>query len=942
MNEFKPMIQRALATKRPGTDELFSAIEKNLPIREIEKIIDDPQFDINDISQTYQTASVSPLGAAAYWGRLDVVNRLLAKGPESLDSGAFLASSQGNFDVLSAILNHAKADEEKYNLLIKYLCEKLSETEQSIVKKFEIINVSLLIKKLKAKYFINIAQSKIIHKFYEWLQIQRNKFPERYPHLEEFIDKFFSIGGYCNGLTWLFLYKTAQSLIEDDKNKIESFFKDLYLISESDFESGKADKVYEEFFKEIILLQDANCVLNQYTQKDFIENIGSYFVTKQFVFSELMEEAEIVTFLPEYITDVSMIRITNSTHVIGLVKMPLTKGEKEQFVIYDPNDERGRKIFSTIAECAAYIKEAIGKSNHAKIEFNMRQYSLTSKKPIFDAKEEKEQSARAVDLLEKIYKSRLNVYNSRLEEYKVDLEKYNVEIAKAIEDSIITLPPNKPEHPINARSAGGRSSLYLACQNGSTALVMWYLKNNPEPAQLNDELWIAAQEGYADIVDILLSHGAKYDYKYLGQTPLEKAAEIGRLDVCKSIVSHVEKLDSTQPTTLSRLKQIFHSACLHKACTAYQPEVIDFLMQKGADAEIIVRFDKKASTALNCCVENNRVDAVRQLLRYSRKNLKRYQEKVAQYKKENSTDTSLERFPGKSDIFLLDFSIYEAISVKGYSVETDPLYLAVEHDRKVIAEELIIAGANPNHSLFLALNEMNKKVVVRLVGLGAVPKNNRWLFRFAGMMGDYAKVAALSTLVEPSDLDAVLDFAVANKDVEMALLLLPKVVEKTDYLMICELESLAITSGSCDLAKALIDGGFSIQEYFFEKAMFRPSPSKELISFLISIDPNVILESAISEKKSESAIQEYEYQIFGNHGHIEEYSEAKKELNEIEQERQKVSKAVTHYYDVTQWQVGFWQCNSPERVQTKQGRIQEKDEQVKGIDHTVLRSLTLN
>lgn len=65
-------------------DKLISAINDNLPKEEIEKIIDAPSFDANEIIQNTKGHFISPLGLAAGAGIHWLVKKLLEKGASPL------------------------------------------------------------------------------------------------------------------------------------------------------------------------------------------------------------------------------------------------------------------------------------------------------------------------------------------------------------------------------------------------------------------------------------------------------------------------------------------------------------------------------------------------------------------------------------------------------------------------------------------------------------------------------------------------------------------------------------------------------------------------------------------------------------------------------------------------------------------------------------------
>lgn len=836
-----------------------AALMKASPLVEIERIITQPSFEVNKLFDKKFKGVITwprgrtPLLMAIFVGRGDVVKKLLSLGAKVLIEGATKnpldrAILNGHFDIASTLLRHSKADEALYLHLIQLLFQLIkNEEDKEKVKKNGQIDVALLINQLKKDYSINIMQGKIIPKFIEWLLHQKEK-SDKYPHLEEFIEKYFSSRGYCNALTWLFLYEIAKTFRNKGKVDLNELplLQDLRLISESgesELESGSVDPAYEGILRELTILHHPYLFLDEYHQSDFVENISDYSVVKQFRFSELMEVGEIIEFLPEVIPYATMIRLSSDDHIIGSMKLPSAEGEK--FIIYESNDAGGPKSFSTIKDWAEYIKNALSEKD-PKIQFCMNQYTLLNKDQR-DIKQEKENAVKAdvkaLELLEKIYKARLAKYESEIKEYESKLKVYHAEKAKGVKDLIM---PALPIHPFKIRSKNGHSALYLACHEGNLPFVKWYLEKHIDIIDLNEGLWIAAQNGYEEIVETLLLNGANYNYIHTinesaATTPLLQAARIGRLEVCKKIISHVEKLNAGDPMNV-RLKKLLHPAALELACKHNHPEVIDLLIQKGVDPNC--KFN--GYTVLGNAIKRNQPDVVRTLLKYTRKNLERYREA---HSEDIDANKALLNFPLKRAVIIQDDPLMREVF---FDDAVDLLLEAAMANQAVIVEELVKAGANPNFSLNAAIMKGDRTAVKLLArhGATAAPEN---LFGFYVLMGDHVKA---NELIKPG-MDKVsciklLLFAIKVKDDKTATVLLKMINADDLYRLEDKLEKMAVDTTSVDLAKILIDKNMTTVRslwVLFEKELdFSSSSSRRFLSFLITRNPNASFENAIRSK----------------------------------------------------------------------------------------------
>lgn len=136
---------------------------------------------------------------------------------------------------------------------------------------------------------------------------------------------------------------------------------------------------------------------------------------------------------------------------------------------------------------------------------------------------------------------------------------------------------------VNARYHGC-TPLYIGARNnhfkGLKALLA-YCKKNRIPLNLEDNtadrstaLYVAAQNGHAEVCHVLLEHGAKIDCEYLGgYTPLYIASQNGHLEVIKVLC------DAKHKPSLNRLAPNGSSA-LYVAAQNGHVSVVEYLSQQ--------------------------------------------------------------------------------------------------------------------------------------------------------------------------------------------------------------------------------------------------------------------------------------------------------------------------------------------------------------------------
>ncbi len=876
-----------------SADKFAIAMATNQPQADLLQFIESSNFQLDELVKVSPFENHTPLGIAAYFGNVECVNSLLIKGAalsvEGAKSAIEVAAINGNFDVVSAILEFSSSRKEDLN----QLCSLIPDVDKDKVKVNNQINELLLIEELKKKFKVNIGQMKIIRKFRSWLLLQKQKYPEKYKDLDTYLNQDFSSIGYCNGLTWLFLYKMSQGFIEKTDNNIRVLLNDLENISEKDIDSGAADQSFEELFREITILHQPYMYLSQHHQDEFMKGIGKYQVNNEFSFAGLLTEAEIEKFITIAVTEGQMNRISNSEHIIGLMKYPKKTGDDDKYVIYDSNQPQGPMYFSTPKECAAFIKSAIGHASSSKVEFMVKQHTLSIEKSVENIKVQNEKTDR---LIKEIYQPKMDEYRQKKESferdskiYKENLEKYKkqqaviqekssertfsargrrerererrerererrkrkekgqtAEIESTQEDIILSEPvkPIEPINPINEASAKGNRLLDLSVRNGNLLLVKWCIENGAIPEDPTI-LFVAAEKGYADIVDLLLNLGMRGDGLYKDATLIGVAARLGHKNVVEKIITHLKGKNT------SELSDILGVA-LKDACYYTNMEMIDFLLAQGADINYLQLANDRLTNPLIASIIRNNIDNTRRLLCYSHKNLSDYQQRI---KKHQSDDLTLTM---KVDNALLTYPLEKSLNIQSDDVNLDPLYLAAKYDRQSIAKELIQAGADVNHSMKLAMKDNNRNAALNLIKLGARLSSTPGAdLHDAVLLGNYDKVnellnhnAQITTARDPS----MIKMACMIEDEEMVLILLKDLINKKIPLETDELNTLNdfASATGLKLAKFLVENNMTTVYKLLTRQNNRTT--MEHITLLCGLEPTQVFQEAISNNNRSLAI----------------------------------------------------------------------------------------
>ena len=178
--------------------------------------------------------------------------------------------------------------------------------------------------------------------------------------------------------------------------------------------------------------------------------------------------------------------------------------------------------------------------------------------------------------------------------------------------SMSTARPEKPE----------AVPLYYAASFGFRDLAEHFIAKHPEHAiakggKAVTVMHVAAREGYADILSLLLGHGADLDGRgSWGQTPLQRAAWTGKVDAGKFLLDHGANINAQNDDKSTALfmaaiqghvefvrmllkrgaaidiRNVTGSSPLHWAAQGGEIQVVQLLLDNGADVHARNTFDE--------------------------------------------------------------------------------------------------------------------------------------------------------------------------------------------------------------------------------------------------------------------------------------------------------------------------------------------------------------
>ncbi|XP_048257810.1 serine/threonine-protein phosphatase 6 regulatory ankyrin repeat subunit A-like [Haliotis rufescens] len=160
-----------------------------------------------------------------------------------------------------------------------------------------------------------------------------------------------------------------------------------------------------------------------------------------------------------------------------------------------------------------------------------------------------------------------------------------------------------------AYNADGSNVLHLACVNGHVDVVKYLLSQ--DTVNINSRGWRkrtpmmrAAEEGYKEVVELLVSKGADASLvDKRGNNLLHLACQRGQMELVKYIVSQ-DMVDINRRGLKKRSPVMIAAESGHK-------EVVELLVNKGADASLM---DKKGNNILHLACQMGHVEVVKYVL----------------------------------------------------------------------------------------------------------------------------------------------------------------------------------------------------------------------------------------------------------------------------------------------------------------------------------------
>lgn len=280
-----------------------------------------------------------------------------------------------------------------------------------------------------------------------------------------------------------------------------------------------------------------------------------------------------------------------------------------------------------------------------------------------------------------------------------------------------------PSRIISDDSANTLSPLQLAVYNGHDEIVcelLRYVQYNSK-ADRAIALRIAAEEGFSDIVKLLLNAGFdRVAQDRHGNTALHLAAQGGGeqyTDIVRQLLtskSNSEELFDSNATNSDGWTALHHAANFGRLST------IRVLLQHGANMEIT---SNKKSTALHIAAKLGQLEVIKELLEYMI--CRQDTSMIFLVDDEEYTPFTLAVKEGHTEVVqvLLEASSEEPLKLQG---DLNALWIAIENNQEGLIASLVEQGwelktSNPVKisPLQLAVQSGSSSMVRLLVGLGA-------------------------------------------------------------------------------------------------------------------------------------------------------------------------------------------------------------------------------
>lgn len=403
--------------------------------------------------------------------------------------------------------------------------------------------------------------------------------------------------GYCNGLTFLWLYYMS---IDNEAY----FFEQIELLrtaKKAPIDTNTTRNV-DEFLNAMIWLQLQHAKLPHLSQSSFSEAFeliksSTASIQTEFAFAFLLNRDEIITVLQQVITANKMLHLSNASHAMGM----MLKNGKYHF--YDCNNPDGKLSFDTLEELVdEYIKSYDHRGTGTKYyAFGVLIYDYTHKiKPKYP---------QATTLVKQFLAQRGNIDgkdDSGITALWVLAQNNQLAVAENLLRRGATVNTKNFEHlsPLNAACMNGhlemvalllrynanlhlktkkhKTNLHLATLSGNSILSEYLIKQgiaiNDKDYKGRTALHIAAKNDLDNMIKVLIKHGANINARDRnGHTPLYLALMNNNESGARLLLS--------LGVNINAVDEKLHSA-LHQATIENQLTALTFLLQQGANKKL--------------------------------------------------------------------------------------------------------------------------------------------------------------------------------------------------------------------------------------------------------------------------------------------------------------------------------------------------------------------
>lgn len=269
---------------------------------------------------------------------------------------------------------------------------------------------------------------------------------------------------------------------------------------------------------------------------------------------------------------------------------------------------------------------------------------------------------------------------------------------------------------VDCSDALQKTPLFIACEMGHEQVLEVLLRFKPNVNYVrkfygDSPLYITSKNGHKNICEKLINAGAdpnSFQNELCNSTPLIAACRHGHKEVCQLLISRGAKVN--------RAKANNFFTALHVAVDKREKEIVELLLDNGADISLLV---KDGMNALHLACRSNELDICKMLL-------------------SRGIDATKKCIIGRTPLFVAVEESNEGICelLLSYGVDpnrgngkihSNPLNLSIERGSNVIFKMLLEHGADPNKKEFdkttplqLAVNTNSEEMCKELISKGVL------------------------------------------------------------------------------------------------------------------------------------------------------------------------------------------------------------------------------